>query len=447
MKDIKKTIIILTSILVILMVIIIVILMKLKDVEIEESISEGNDTINGTDIVEETSLKRVDIRNNYYTVKNIVDQYYSALCSLNKTTEDILIFEEDENTENLEETIAKEKESTKKRIYNFFDENCTKEIGLTTNNIQEKLGNYKDLHVLIEDMYVKDITTTLKMYFVSGTITEKENSKSENFRLVIALDSNNSTFNLYTLEYSKKYNFEEENKVFDISEIENRTYNKYKNAVIDDETHAKELLKSYTQPIIYNDVDFSYDRLNEEYKTNKFGEMSDYKKYIQENRKVIIGATLKNYKINIYEGYKQYICIDQKGNYYIFNETTTMNYDLMLDIYTIDLPEFIEKYQVATNEAKVTLNVQKIQEALNHQDYKYLYNKLDATFRSNKFPTVNDLETYIKNNFFENNSVEYLELIQEGDIYIYKAKIKEKAFNIIMKLKEGTDFVFSFSVQ
>ena len=85
------------------------------------------------------------------------------------------------------------------------------------------------------------------------------------------------------------------------------------------------------------------------------------------------------------------------------------------------------------------------------KDASYLYNKLDTTFRNNKYPTINDLQKYIENNFFEKENIEFVELIQEGEIYIYKTKIKgeskESTFTIIMKLKEGTDFVFSFNIE
>lgn len=454
MEKSKKTIIILGSIIITLIILATIIIYILTD--LQKNNTDLQEEIESNEIKLSDSINRVTIRNDYYTVKNIVNQYYYSLCNLNKTSNDVLIFEQDEenNSSKIEEEIAQEIESTKKRIYNFFDENYIKETGLTVNNIQEKLGNYNDLYVLIEDMYVRDVTITLKLYFVSGTITEKDTAKRENFKLIITLDSNNSRFNIYTLEYIKKYNLEDSNAEFNISEIENRLYNKYTYKVVNDEEHAQNLLESYTQSIRYNNINYSYSRLDEEYKNNKFKDVTDYEKYIQENKKSIITANLEYYKYNIYEGYIQYICVDRNENYYIFNEKTTMNYDLILDIYTKDLPEFIEKYETATNEEKVTLNVQKIEKALNEKDYKYLYNKLNTTFRNDKFPTPDDLEIYIKNSFFADNAIEYLELIQEGDIYIYKTKVKdstktskEKTFDIIMKLEEGTDFVFSFNVQ
>lgn len=450
MNNIKKFIIILCIILVILMATIVSIVIKLKSTD-NAPIPEQNDNIKVTDVEVKNTLNRVTIRNDYYTVKNIVDQYYYALCNLNKTTEDIETFENDGSVGNLEEIVSQEKEVTKKRIYNFFDEKYISETGLTVNNIQEKLGNYKELDILIEDMYVRDITIDLKLYFISGTLTETATMKKEQFKLSVALDTNNYTYNIYTFEYAKKYKLEDTNSEYKIDEIKNRLYNKYKTKTVNDEEYAKELLKSYSQSVKYGNIDYSYNRLHENYKTNRFKDIKEYQKYIQENKTDIISSTLKYYKYNICEGYIQYICVDQNENYYIFNETATMNYGLILDVYTVDIPEFTEKYATAKNEEKVALNAQKIIAALSGKDASYLYNKLDTTFRNNKYPTINDLQKYIENNFFEKENIEFVELIQEGEIYIYKTKIKgeskESTFTIIMKLKEGTDFVFSFNIE
>ena len=131
-----------------------------------------------------------------------------------------------------------------------------------------------------------------------------------------------------------------------------------------------------------------------------------------------------------------------------------MNYNLILDLYTVDLPEFIEQYNTATSEEKVVLNVQKIEEALKDKDYEYLYNKLDTTFRSSRYPTEDDFQKYIQNNISKENTIEFVELIQDGEIYIYKAKIKrdgenmqDKNFNIIMKLEDEMNFVYSFNIE
>ena len=440
----KKIIMILIEILVILMIITVSILIKVQNVE-TDPIEEVED-IKVNDVKMSNTLERVTIRNDYFTVKNIVDQYYLALCNLNKKIDDILVFESEGDIGNLEEVLSEEKENIRKRIFNFFDKDYINQKGLTINNIQEKLGNHNNLYVLIEDMYVRDISVNLKLYFVSGTLTESENIETEKFNLVIAVDSNNSTFNIYTSEFVNK--LEDVNSEYNLSKIENRIYNRYTYKTVNDEEYAKELLESYTQSIRYNNINYSYSRLEEEYKINRFKEKADYENYIKENRKYINIATLKYYKYNILEGYIQYICVDQDENYYIFNQIEIMNYKLILDPYTVDLPEFLDKYVNAEDKTKVALNIQKIKEAINDNNYGYVYSKLDATFRESNYSNYSDFQEYLKTNLFDENVFKYEGIEKHGDVYVANIIINEtKRMNIIMKLSNDTDFYMSFSFQ
>lgn len=411
--------------------------------------------------VEKTTIKdtleKEKTRSNYYTVKNIVEKYFSSLCNLNKKTEDVLILEYDEEVKHIEEEMAQEIESTKNRIYNFFDENYIRETGLTKYNLQEKLGNYNNLYVLIEDILVREISTNIKSYFVFGTITEKNTLVSDKFNLMIAMDSKNFTFNIYTSDYIDKYNLYElskevdfNEKTFKISNIDKREYNKYQNKTVNSEEHAKELLKSYTQSIKYNNINYSYNRLDEEYKTNKFTNLSDYEKYIEKNKKNITKATLNYYKTNVQDGFIQYICVDQSDRYYIFNETSIMDYNLILDTYTIDIQEFVDKYNNSNEKDKVLLNIQKLITATKDGDYRYVYSKLDNSFKLANFSTQEKFERYIKEKYSEKDTIEFTKYEKINNAHIYDIEITKNNGNkvkaqIVMQLNEGTDFVMSFS--
>ena len=451
MKKIKNILIVLGILIIIIIGFLILIKIINKDKLVTNEIDyEVKITIND-------SLERVKIRNNYYTVKSIVEQYYFNLCSLNKTSKDILIFEYDEEVEHLEEEILEEKENYKKQIYSYFDESLIKEMGLTLDNLQEKLGDYNNLYILIKDMYVRDITETIKIYFVLGSLTEKDTLRTEEFELMVATDSKNSTFNIYTTEYVNQHNLYElskekklNEKYFNIDSIENRKYNKYEFNIIDDETYASDLLKSYTQSIKYNNIDYAYNKLDDEYRKQRFNSQSNYENYIKENKNNIIASLLKYYKYSKYDGKKQYTCIDQNGKCYIFREESIMNYTLILDTYTIDLPEFTEKYEVATTQEKVALNIQKIVEALNSKDYNYVYSKLADEFKNNNFETLEDFEEYAKKTFEVDSQVEFIKYTEANNLYTYKISLKGNNKNvtktIIMQLQEGTDFVISFNV-
>ena len=150
------------------------------------------------------------------------------------------------------------------------------------------------------------------------------------------------------------------------------------------------------------------------------------------------------------------MCIDDYGNYYIFNATSIMQYTLALDTYTIDIPKFTKKYNTANEQEKVALNINKIMTAISAKDYKYVYNKLADSFKNNYFENEEKLKEYLENNILGKNIVSYEEFSRvSNNIYTYEIKIadetesnyNEKSMNIVMELRQGTDFVMSFSIE
>ena len=187
-----------------------------------------------------------------------------------------------------------------------------------------------------------------------------------------------------------------------------------------------------------------------------------YKKYIKENLNDISIDMLSKYQVKDQNEYNEYMCVDKNGRYYIFNVTSAMNYTLFLDTYTVDLPEFIEEYNSASNQKKMALNINKIISAINQKDYEYVYSKLDETFKQNYYNNQESLEAFIKENLFNKNKASFQEYSSEQNLGIYKVRIEKEYqdgeqapegknaefqnLNIIMKLGQGTDFVMSFSI-
>ena len=83
---------------------------------------------------------------------------------------------------------------------------------------------------------------------------------------------------------------------------------------------------------------------------------------------------------------------------------------------------------------------------------------LDESFKQSNFDTLEKFEQYVKNNFFSynlNSTVSSeISLRTEGEYYIYNTVLRNnsssaaesKELTIIMQLKQGTDFVMSFSL-
>ena len=58
------------------------------------------------------------------------------------------------------------------------------------------------------------------------------------------------------------------------------------------------------------------------------------------------------YQKSVYNDYTQYVVLDENGRYYIFKESSVMNYSVLLDMYTVELQEFTDKYNSAKGEEK-----------------------------------------------------------------------------------------------
>lgn len=240
-------------------------------------------------------------------------------------------------------------------------------------------------------------------------------------------------------------------------------YNEFEFATVTEE----ELMIKYLEDYKKKALDYpeeAYNLLDILYRNKKFGSIGNYKKYIEENKFIMENLQLTKYLINSYDGYEEYICVDQYNNYYIFRATAVMKYTLILDTYTVDLPEFTEKYNKASEQEKVALNTNKVITALNTKDYKYIYSKLADSFKNNYFENEEALKEYLVNNLFENNDVEFEKFAKEGTLYTYRIKVTKiiseeeeeryygknapmKYINVVMQLNEGTDFVMSFSIE
>ena len=210
----------------------------------------------------------------------------------------------------------------------------------------------------------------------------------------------------------------------------------------------------YKNKIIEN-AEESYEKIEETYRKAKFSNKKDYEKYLKDNIKDLMAISVEKYQVDHKEDYTQYTCLDKRGNTYIVRETAIMEYTLLLDTYTVDIPEFIEKYEKAKPQKKVGMNTEKIVKALNQKDYHYLYSKLDKQFKENNFATQEAFEKYMKNKYPDTYDVKYENATEKNGIYVQPitltAQIGENDTkienNVVMQLGEGTDFVMSFDIK
>ena len=298
-----------------------------------------------------------------------------------------------------------------------------------------------------------------------------------NYYAIIIRDYGNKTFKIIAsteAEYKDALNQNINEKYKEYIEIQPKKFNIFKNAFVTEEETIKAYFENYIQKAIYYPEE-AYNQLDEDYSKNRFGSFKNFEKYLQENRWKIESLDiysakdeqdfetideyveymknyqlkdLSKYQVKRYNNYTIYTCIDDYGDYYIFKVKGAMDYTVLLDEYTVDMPEFIEKYNTSTAIEKASLNVNKFLKAIENKDYTYAYNKLDETFKENYLKTENIFKLYVSStNWIKYEEIQSVNVEEKNGLYICIVKTKsEKAKKFVMKLEDGLDFVMSFEI-
>lgn len=448
MKDKKKILLLLISLIIITAIcvtIIIVIQKKQKNASYDKHLN-----YDPVELKEEF----VEISNSsyFYTIKGIINKFVSYIKQVNG--DQYLDLEKLKMTEK-EATAELQKEGIN-TIKEILDQQYIDDAQISDENLMKYFSQYKQkgnckenvyYSLKIEDVLIKDINANVKLVLVKAQLTNKD------FNILIKLDNENMTYSIFLEDYITKYNYDKNMKKEDFkindANIDSNGYNEYKSIIAEDEYVSIQLFNEFKNYIL-NDSKTAYDLINEEYREKKYGSYENFANYIEQNREELQNIEIKMYNKKEVNGKTEYICLDEKGKYYIFTKDNIVNYNVILDTYTIDLPEFLEKYNSNKGEIKVGLNLQKIFDAIKNQDYKFVYNKLDETFRKNNFKTEEDFVKYAEQNF-ANCEFKYSSCEKTNTLYVAKVKITKnngetKAKEFIMKLQEGTDFVMSFNV-
>lgn len=443
MQDFKKmkNVIILVAILIIILTIILI-AVKNNSKEAQSEEESSNESIDYSKV----ETHKVTETLQFYSVSQCVQNYFDLVNIDNPD-----YYGQDETGKRVRMI---DEQQAKQNLYNLLSENYKKEKEITVDNVTKYVSqiNQKVIFTPI-NMYVLQGENADK-YLVYGIVEDMSYNKIKDIYIFVNKDEAHSTFSIEEIneEYSDIEKIKINNENLSITENENNTYT---NPSITDEYIAEQQFNIYKQ-IILGDQELAYKFLNEEYRNKRFEDYNDFKKYVAEKKVDIVKSNAEKYSINENDNYKEYVCLDDSGNYYVFRIDNQLNYEVMLDTYTVDLLKFTEKYTKASEEEKVVLNINKIFTAIDAKDYKYVYSKLAESFKNNYFNNESDLQKYLNDNLFEKNNVSYEEYAREGELYTYKVYItdnnntedsKQVKMNIVMQLKEGTDFVMSFSIE
>lgn len=347
-----------------------------------------------------------------------------------------------------------EESYVKQNIYNLLSNKYINENNITIDNVYKYVDELKDptLYVLIEADLIQD--GDIKSFLTYGLIEEMEDYKViDKIFTVVNIDVSKGCFSIEPIYGNyKDINEIKINKMDDKIILNN--LNKFSMTSISKDDLPKEYINLYKR-LALGEPEELYKLLDEDYKKLRFETFEIFKNYIEKNRSEIQSIRLEGFYIVTEGENTKYICIDQNKKYYVINQKEILeDYTIILDTYTIDLPEFIKKYDSSEEHIKVALNIEKLISATKDGDYKYVYNKMDNTFKNTKFGTEEKFEKYIKQKYNPNEDIlSYGKYEKISGTHIYEVELTDVSENnkikakIVMQLKDERDFVFSFSTE
>ena len=335
-------------------------------------------------------------------------------------------------------------------IDEYVEKEVTKMTSKTTLNMLLKwLNSNEDDYCFVKEIYRLN-KNEVEEYFVYVI------QNNENKYFVAYLDQENNSYMLEEIsntEYEDVKNEKINNKFLQVKTIENNGNNEYTFELMSDVKIAN-MYFDIIKNILNSEPEVLYDILDTDYQQKKFGSIENFMEYVDNNKNRFTNMQISKYAKYTYEGYMQYVCLDTNGEYYIINEdTTTGDYKILLDTYTIDQPEFIEKYDSASDVEKAGYNIDKFITAINTKDYNYAYNHLAQSFKQNNFTTLESFINYVQNNFYSKNNYEIKNGTKEGDYYVYTVNITDAEQdtsklvqkNFIVNIKDNREFELSFN--
>ena len=433
----KKHIIILIVISIIIILLTGIILFLLKKSNNNDFIPEISDV--GEDIdYSSTDEKIVTDKIEYYTVRNCINNYLNAL---NKESS-IYYFGNEYN-----------KDAQIENVYSLLSSKFIKQQNITQSNLFSIIKTIDEEEIFIPlEMKVLE-KENINQYIVYGEIQTLSNKFISKSFIIVNLDMKNKTYSIEPV-------IDNDNSIDDITlnneniAINKNDYNMYKNQNITNEYVTNEyfvLLKR----LMLSDPDMAYTLMKEEYKNSRFGNINEFRNYINNNRQEILKIDMKQYLVNNYENYIEYVAKDQFGNLYIFDENEDKSIDIKFDTYTLKSEVFTNKYIKSTDEGKVQMNIDKFIQMINRHDYITSYNCIADSFKNNYFKTQEEFQNYIENNFYSYNKFEFKSCEKKAaDIYVCKVQLTDymnenseiKEINVIMQLGDNLDFKMSFGM-
>lgn len=376
--------------------------------------------------------------------------------------------EPEDNAVELNEYIGRETDDNKIFVVNeYINQMLAYKNQENSDAVRQLVSNYQEIEALnlkqkqsifyVQEIYSRESIAKAN-YFVRGILRTIETNDEETLSEIYLKVDIDYTTNALQISVINQEMYDQtiqdtETGVEDFS-IELNEYNGFEPKSYSTEEICNKYLSDFIIKLKF-DRELAFEFVDDEYKEQKFNnDLDTFNEYIDDNEDRIYNATIQSYLENIQGDITEYIILDTYNNYYTIESTGGLEYKIILDNYTIETEEFISAYEQATEQEKVTTNISKVVQWINTKDYAQIYNKLDQEFKQNNFPDLDTFETYIQEKFFSFNNMEVQSIEKISDNYIcevslssgYGVAAEQITKTFIMQLKEGTDFVMSFTV-
>lgn len=341
-----------------------------------------------------------------------------------------------------------------KEYMNYVTVDKKEQINSISPNKPMKDDNLNYTTFISNEMYTIDKINNITVFVYGLARNQKAEDK---YYFIVNIDYTNNTYEIIAsseseFENAKNNYVNEEYKKSII--VEKNKYNTFNKQITD--LHIMKIYFDDYKFKAINKPEEAYFSLDADYRKIKFDDnVNAYKQYIKDNMEQLQDANIVKHGVTTLEnGNKEYVFIDNYGNYYKFTETDINKYIVVLDNYTLQTDEMTEKYNSLTSQEKAVSNIDKVMKLINEKSYSAVYNYLNNEFKNMYFPTLDRFTNYMNQTFFENNIVGQITVGNQGDNYIvtvpYKeflsASAEEREIIFLVRLKEGTNFELAINM-
>lgn len=340
-------------------------------------------------------------------------------------------------------------EDIKNVIYNQL----SKEY-INKNNIDKT-----NVYNFVDDITEKQIFNVLKIrlvenensdqYIVYGFLQNLDNKFTKYKCFIVNIDDKNNIYSIEPVE-----DIIDINKIIVQDEfIEKNENNILPNVLVNAESNCREYFNLFKR-IMLSKPEEAYELLDKEYREKRFGNVDEFKNYVNINKNELSKISLNQYYVSGNGKDKEYVCKDLHDNLYIFSISAVTEYNVKLDTYTLLTEDFKDTYNAANEQQKTQMNINKWIQMLNNRDYKSAYDVLDSTFRENTFKNLETFEKYMRIKYPLYYSTQFIAYNRNGDLHVVTVNLadvtgKKKEvpkLDFVMKLEEDYKYFMSFDI-